>query len=275
MKALCKVCQVSTSGYYDWKKRPESQRDINNRAIPVKIRSIFKQSKNTYGAIRMTKQLKKEGSICNKKRVARIMKLENLVPVQKTKFKPSTTDSNHILPKAENVINQDFSTTGINQKWGADITYINTTQGWLYLAVVIDFFSRKVIGWALGSSLHADLACNALNMALLLRRPPKELIHHSDRGVQYAGYQYSTILDKHQITRSMSRTGNCYDNSLVESYFHTLKVELIYQMGILDISDTKNAIHDYIDNFYNSWRLHSSLDYLSPNEYEENYRLAA
>jgi transposase InsO family protein len=272
---LCKVCRVSKSGFYDWKNRKESNRIRTNRVLEVKIKEKFEQSDGNYGVIRMKNALEKEGIKCNKKRVRNIMLKHGLRATQNSSFKPQTTDSNHNLPIAPNIIQQDFTTTAPNQKWGCDITYIKTLDGWLYLAIVMDLFSRKVIGWAFDTSLHAELPINALKMAIFRRGNPKYVILHSDRGVQYACFDYRMLVSGSLFIQSMSRTGNCYDNAMIESWFRTLKVEAIYKWGLLPrelaIQKTKN----FIENYYNSWRLHSSLDYCSPNEYGQNFRLVA
>jgi transposase InsO family protein len=275
VNALCKVCRVSKSGFYDWKKRKESNRVRANRALEVKIKEKFEQSEANYGVVRMTKALAKEGIKCNKKRVRRIMLKNDLKATRQSKFKPQTTDSNHNLPVAANILQQDFTATAPNQKWGCDITYIKTLEGWLYLAIVMDLFSRKIIGWALDTSLHAALPINALKMAIFRRGHPLQVVLHSDRGVQYACYDYQQLIARFGLVQSMSRTGNCYDNAMVESWFRTLKVEAIYKWGLLPPELAVQKIKNFIENYYNSWRLHSSLDYCSPNEYEQFYRLAA
>lgn len=277
MGALCKVCQVSRSGFYDWKNRQCAvpERLSSERKLTVKIGEIFSKSQQTYGVIRVTRKLKKEGLLVNKKRVARIMRLNDFKAIHRTKFKPCTTDSQHDLKIAPNIVKQDFTATAVNQKWGCDITYIKTQQGWLYLAIVLDFYSRKIIGWAFDDSLHAELACNALKMALICRRPPKCLIHHSDRGVQYASLEYTRLIRKQNFIQSMSRKANCYDNAMVESCFHSIKTERINRRNYLNAKHAINDVTDYIINWYNSERLHSSLDYCSPNEYEDLNRLVA
>lgn len=275
MRVVCKVCRVSKSGFYDWKKRKESNRTKANRALEVKIKEKFEQSEENYGVVRMQEALAKEGIKCNKKRVRKIMLKNNLRATQKSEFNPQTTDSNHNLPVAPNVIEQDFSATAPNQKWGCDITYIKTLDGWLYLAIVMDLFSRKIIGWAFDTSLHAKLPITALKMAIFRRGQPKQVILHSDRGVQYACYDYRNLLSEFDFIQSMSRTGNCYDNAMIESWFRTLKVEGVYKWGLLPRELAIQKSKKFIETFYNSWRLHSSLDYCSPNEYEQNYRLAA
>lgn len=272
---LCEVCKVSSSAYYDWLKGGDSNRTKANRAFTVRIKAIFEESDSTYGAIRIERELRKQGIYCSKNRVARIMRKEGLVSVHRKKFRVCTTNSKHNLKVADNIIEQDFEATSPNQKWGCDITYVKTREGFLYLAIVLDLYARKVVGWAMGDSLHAVLCCDALKMALLRRNPPEKLIHHSDRGVQYACSEYTALLRQRKFTQSMSRTGNCYDNAMVESFFHTLKVERVNRKNYANRLEAKNCIIDYVENFYNYKRSHSSLDYVSPTEYEDQYKLAA
>ena len=266
---------MSSSGYYSWLRRGESQRLWSNRVLGVEIRSIFSETDGTYGAIRTHRELRKNGIICGKNRVARIMQAEKLVSIHKKKFKPCTTDSKHLLPVAPNVIEQDFTADQPNTKWGGDITYIPTQEGFLYLAIILDFFSRKVIGRAAGDHLRAELCCEALKMALLRRRSPKNIVHHSDRGAQYASDKYSLILKQNNFIQSMSRAGNCYDNAMVESFFHTLKVERVNRRNYRTKKEALDDVIDFIENFYNTKRSHSSLDYVSPDEYELLHKLAA
>lgn len=272
---LCRVCKVSRSGYYEWVNREESKRDKSNNALIVQIKSIHSESRKTYGSIRIKKELASNGKKVSKNRIARLMQKEGIKSVHRAKFKPSTTDSKHNLAVASNVIHQDFTTTGPNEKWGCDITYIPTKEGWLYLAIVLDFYSRRVVGWAFDDSLHAELCCDALEMALLRRNSPEELIHHSDRGVQYASNKYCQLLKENKFIQSMSRKGNCYDNAMTESWFHTYKVECVQQVQYQTRAQARLSGIDYIENFYNTKRRHSSLDYLSPIDYENNYRLRA
>jgi len=269
------MCKVNRSSYYDWLKREEVVRSKSNRLLLTEIRAIFNKSRQTYGAIRITKELWSLGYKVNKKRVARLMHKDGLKSVHKRKYKVCTTDSKHSYPVSENVLQQDFSTTAPNQKWGSDITYIRTDEGWLYLAVVLDFCSRKVVGWSMDSSIDAKLCCDALGKALVKRKPPEDLIHHSDRGSQYASFDYRRILKKHRMTPSMSRKGNCYDNSMVESFFHTLKVECADRQQFASKKEAFIVISNYIEQFYNNWRRHSALDYLNPVEYENMLLLAA
>lgn len=266
---------MNRSSYYDWLKRAEVGKKANATLLLTEIRAIFEKSRQTYGAIRMTRELRCRGYKVNKKRVARLMREDGLKSVHRRKFKVCTTDSKHSYPVAENILHQDFSTTAPNQKWGCDITYIPTDEGWLYLAVVLDFYSRKIVGWSMDSSLHAELCCDAVTKALIRRNRPVELVHHSDRGSQYASFEYRRILKKHGLTPSMSRKGNCYDNAMVESFFHTLKVECVHRQRFATRNDAFREISNYIEQFYNNWRRHSALDYLNPVEYENLFMLAA
>jgi len=260
----CKVLGISRSGYYARLKRPESKRSRENRRLLVAIRSSFATSDKTYGAVRIHEDLLDEGHVCGKNRVARLMQIDGLKSVHRLKFKPQTTDSNHTHAIAPNVIHQDFTAKAPNQKWGCDLTYIPTAEGFLYVAIVMDFYSRKIVGWAASHSLAADVCCDALKMACLRRNPPQELIHHSDRGVQYASDQYRALLQSHQLTQSMSRRGNCYDNAMVESFFHTMKVERCNHRRYQTRAEAIADIQDYIDRFYNNQRRHSALDYMCP-----------
>jgi transposase InsO family protein len=257
---------VERSSYYEWLGREEKPEELK---LVAEIRSVFAQSRKTYGAIRLTRELRERGYRINKKKVARIMKQEGLKSVHRKKFKVVTTDSNHNNPVANNLLEQDFTATAPNQKWASDITYIRTAQGWIYLAVVIDLYSRKIVGWSTSDSLETELCLKALKMALLRRGAPKELIHHSDRGVQYTSFLYRLLLKQNGITPSMSAPGNCYDNAVVESFFHTLKVECVYQFDFETRNEARREISDYIEGFYNCLRRHSALDYLNPSEYEK------
>jgi putative transposase len=272
---LCRFFKLSRSGFYHWKNRAQSQRSKENRSLKLKITSIFEASRKTYGSRRIHRELQDQNILCGKNRVVRLMRTMSLQSVHKKKFRPNTTDSKHNLPVAPNVIAQNFGTTKPNEKWGCDITYVSTGEGFLYTAVVIDLFSRKVIGLSTDDSMKTHLVTNALNMALNLRQPPRELIHHSDRGSQYASHEYTKLVQNNNLIQSMSRTGNCYDNAMVESFFHTLKVECVYQNKYITKQQAKEDIQNYIHNFYNNQRRHSSLDYLSPNQYEQNYNNAA
>jgi transposase InsO family protein len=269
--------EVSVSGYYAWAKRPESERTRQNQQLLERIKHIHKQSRQTYGSPRVHVDLKKQGVVCSLNRVARLMQLNEIAAKRKRKF-VVTTDSKHNLPVAENKLNQDFTASKPNQKWVTDITYIPTKEGWLYLAVVLDLFSRKVVGWAMDGNMETGLITNALKMALRTRKPPKGLLHHSDRGSQYASNAYQQLLTDYKITCSMSRKGNCYDNAVMESFFATLKQELIYHHHYQSHQQARQDIFEYMEVWYNRKRMHSTLSYLSPQEFENNicqYPMAA
>jgi putative transposase len=269
--AMCRILGISRTGYYDWRKRPVSERALADERLKPHIREAFVEGRETYGSPRVTRVLKKRDIPVSRKRVARLMKEENLISVHfKRRFKPQTTDSAHDMPIAPNVVSQDFSATRPNEKWGSDITYIPTDEGWLYLAVVLDFFSRRVVGWATSATVDTKLTLGALTMAGLRRSVLglTSLVHHSDRGCQYASAEYRAQLAQLGITPSMSRTGNCYDNAMVESFFHTLKAELIDRRTFKTRKEALEAIRDYLENFYNQTRMHSALNYAAPIEFE-------
>ena len=271
VQRLCKVLGVSASGYFAWRSRDASTRQKEDMVLLAHIRSAFAQSNGTYGSPRMTRELQDEGFAIGRRRTARLMRENNLKARQKRRFK-RTTDSHHAWPVAPNIIDQDFAATGPDQKWGADISYVWTREGWLYLAVVIDLFARRVVGWAVSDRLHRRLALEALDRALVMRCPTEGLIHHSDRGSQYCSIDYQARLHRHGIRISMSGKGNCYDNAMVETFFKTLKSELVWQTTFYSRAEAEQAIARYIDGFYNPLRRHSALNYLSPVQFE---RMAA
>ena len=264
---LCSVLGVSQSGYFAWKDRPAS-RQRDDMVLLAHVRSAFALSNGTYGSPRMTRELQGAGLAVGRRRTARLMRENGLRARQKRRFK-RTTDSHHAWPVAPNLLDQDFTATGPDQKWGADISYIWTREGWLYLAVVIDLFARRVVGWATGDRLHRDLALAALRKALAMRRPAAGLIHHSDRGSQYCSVDYQAELSKHGILISMSGKGNCYDNAMVETFFKTLKSELVWRTIFCTRRQATQAIARYIDGFYNPVRRHSALDFTSPAQFEK------
>jgi transposase InsO family protein len=263
--------EVSVSGYYAWVKRPESERKRQNQQLLERIKQIHKQSRQTYGSPRVYVDLKKQAIPCSLNRVARLMQVNEIAARRKRKF-VFTTDSKHNLPVAENKLDQDFTASKPNQKWVTDITYIPTKEGWLYLAVVLDLYSRKVVGWAMDGNMERGLVMNALRMALLARKPQKGLLHHSDRGSQYASNDYQKLLDDNKIACSMSRKGNCYDNAVMESFFATLKQERVYHQHYQNRQQAKQDIFEYIEVWYNRKRTHSTLGYVSPQEFENNIR---
>ena len=264
---MCQLFKVSRSGFYAYCTRPLSSRQRANEELDKKISTIFNDHKKRYGSPRITRVLKSHNEHCSHTRVARRMKEMGLVAVAKKKFKV-TTDSEHHLPVYSNVLNRDFSTTSINQKWACDITYIRTQEGWLYLAVVIDLYSRAVIGWSMSKRMKKSLVCDALMMALFKRKFPKNVIVHSDRGSQYCSRKYQTILKDYRLIGSMSRKANCWDNAIAESFFHTLKVELVHECIYTTRDQAKLSLFQYLEVYYNKNRMHSAIDYSTPFEFE-------
>jgi putative transposase len=264
---LCRVLGISQSGYFAWKNRPASDRQCQDMVLLAHIRASFALSSATYGSPRMTHELRDIGLTVGRRRTARLMRENGLVARQKRRFK-RTTDSEHARPIAPNLLEQDFTATRVDEKWGADISYVWTREGWLYLAVVIDLFSRRVVGWATADRLHRDLAVSALRRALAIRRPAAGLIHHSDRGSQYCSIEYQALLKAHRAQLSMSGKGNCFDNAMVETFFKTLKSELVWRTVFETRDEATVMIGRYIDRFYNPTRRHSALAFMSPVQYE-------
>jgi len=267
VRRSCRLLGVSSSGYYAWKQRKPSLRQYADMILLTHIRQHFALSHETYGSPRMHAELKAAGLSCGRLRIARLMRDNGLKALMKRRYK-KTTDSTHGGPVAPNLLDQDFSTEGPNQKWGVDISYIWTAEGWLYLAVVIDLYSRRVVGWAVSDRMKKDLAITALQRAIATRRPKPGLIHHSDRGSQYCSDEYQKILKAHGMEISMSGKGNCYDNAMVETFFKTLKSELIWRTVFLSRWQAERAIGTFIDGFYNPTRRHSALGYKSPILFE-------
>ena len=266
---MCSLFSVSRSGYYAWVNHKPSRRELVNIDLDSKIISMFSKNKSRYGSPRITGALREDGVYCSFNRVARRMKVLNLKALAKKKCKV-TTDSEHSKPIYENILNRDFSTTNINQKWAGDITYIATDEGWLYLAVIIDLHSRAIIGWAMNKRMTKQLVCDALIMALFNHKFPKDVVVHTDRGSQYCSLKYRNIIRNNKLIGSMSRSGNCWDNAISESFFHTLKVELVHQHKYITRRDAKNSIFHYIEGYYNKKRMHSAIDYETPFEVECN-----
>jgi transposase InsO family protein len=267
VQRLCAVLGVSPSGYFAWKDRPACRRQRDDMVLLAHVRSAFALSNGTYGSPRMTRELQDDGLSVGRRRTARLMRENDLRARQKRRFK-RTTDGHYAWPVAPNIIDQDFTAERRDEKWGADISYVWTREGWLYLAVVIDLFARRVVGWAAGDRLHKKLALDALGKAFALRAPKAGLIHHSDRGSQYCSIDYQAELRKRDIVISMSGKGNCYDNAMVETFFKTLKSELIWRTVFQTRADAITAIGRYIDGFYNPVRRHSALDFISPLQFE-------
>lgn len=265
---MCKTLKVSRSGFYAWFDRPESDRAREDRRLTALIQGAFDESRRTYGSPRVHAVLQHREVRCGQNRVARLMKKHGLRPKLKKKFRVQTTDSNHDNPIAPNLLDQNFEAERPNQIWVSDITYIPTDEGWLYLASTMDLFSRAVVGWSMSSSLKAISATASLRMAIERRLPAEGLIHHSDRGVQYTSDEFRKVLKDHGMVSSMSRKGNCYDNAVQESFFHTLKTELVVHEHYRTRAEARASIFEYIEAFYNRQRLHSSLGYLSPIDFE-------
>jgi transposase InsO family protein len=264
---MCRRLEVSSSGFYRWDSAEESERARYDRQLGTKIRALHAASDGTYGSPRIHRDLIAEGKAISRKRVARVMRDNGLVGEAPRRFR-RTTDSKHQLPIADNIVARNFAPPAPNQVWAADITYVRTWAGWLYLAVVIDLFSRRVVGWAVADHMRKELVLSALTMAFDARRPSAGLVCHSDRGSQYASQAHRDALDHHGAICSMSRKGDCWDNAVVESFFGTLKQELLYRRAWPTRAAAIEAIGEYIERFYNTRRRHSTLGYLSPLEYE-------
>jgi transposase InsO family protein len=270
---MCTLLNVSRSGYYAWLKRPESPRSRENRALETKIRALHAASHGIYGSPKIHLDLIDDGVRCGKNRVARIMRKAGIRSRRTKKFK-ATTNSRHNLPVAANLLDQDFTAETPDSAWVGDITYVPTQQGWLYLAVLIDLYNRKVVGWSTSSRMTRQLAIDALQMALDRHRPAKGLIHHTDRGSQYASGDYQKVLADRKIVCSMSRKGNCYDNAVAESFFGLLKTEWVNHYRYRSRCEANQSLFYYIEIFYNRKRRHSALGYQTPHEYR-NLQLAA
>lgn len=261
---MCRVFCVSRAGFYEWRKRPVSERQQTDARLLSQIKASFKKGREAYGYRRVHDDLRDQ---CGKHRVARLMRENNIRPKTRKKFKV-TTDSKHSKPIHENHLDRKFNVSSPNQRWVSDITYISTSEGWLYLAVVMDLFSRKIIGWSMSERMKENLVVDALKMALFKRKITSNLLLHSDRGSQYASDNYQLLLRENNIDCSMSRKGNCWDNSVMESFFHSLKVECVYHDRYKTRDDARKSIFDYIEVFYNRQRKHSTIGYKSPEQFE-------
>lgn len=264
---LCQVLGVSPQAYYGWCKREPSPRHRSNEVLMGQIRSVHQQSRRTYGSPRIHRELRDLGVRCSRKRVARLMRAHGIRAKTVRRFR-ATTDSAHALPVAPNLLDRQFTAAAPNQAWVTDITYVPTQESWLYLCVYLDLFSRRVVGWAMSERMTAELVTSALSMAVRQRRPGAGLVIHSDRGSQYASQLYRRQLSRHQFVCSMSRKGNCQDNSVAESFFHTLKGELIHHADYQTRVQARTEIFEFIEVFYNRTRRHSTLDYQSPLLFE-------
>ena len=266
---MCRVIGVDRTSYYCWVRNGSIVERVDDKLNEL-IEDIFNESRQTYGTRRIkAKLLKEHGLILSRRKIGKVMKRLGISVKMKKKFKVNTTDSNHKLPIANNILNRDFYASELDKKYVGDITYIPTGEGWLYLATVIDLYSRKVVGWSMDENMKTSLVNDALNMALKHRKPSKGLIWHTDRGSQYASYEHRDLLQKNGIVQSMSRKGNCWDNAVAESFFHTLKTELTHHQQFYSKAQANQAIFEYIEVFYNRKRMHSANNNLSPVEFEE------
>ncbi len=264
---LCEVMRVSRRGYYDWLDRPESQRAKDDRRLLAVIRRIFAETREVYGSPRIHRSLIEQGYPCGINRVARLMRAANIVPKTVRRFRV-TTDSRNSQTPSPNLLDRKFIVSKPNAKWVTDVTYIATREGWLYLAAVLDLYSRKIVGWSMGNRLTSALAKRSLVHAIETRRPQSGLLVHSDQGREFYAGEYQQVLSEHGLVSSMSRKGECYDNAPMESFFHTLKVEQVHHDDYRTRSEGRSAIFDYIEIFYNRQRKHSYIDYRSPMDYE-------
>jgi putative transposase len=267
---LCRVLEVSRSGFYAWEDRDPSKRSLDDDKLVVEILAIHKASRGTYGSPRVHAELQARGIAVSRKRVARLMRKLGLESPRKRRFK-ATTDSKHDMPVAENVLDRKFEVDEPDVAWVTDITYVWTDEGWLYLAAILDLFSRRVVGFAMSERIDRALVLQALRHAAGRRMPEAGLTHHSDRGSQYASSDYRRALGDLQIVCSMSRKGNCWDNAVAESFFATLKTELVYRRRFATRVEAREAIFEFVETFYNPRRRHSTLGYLSPMEFEKKF----
>lgn len=270
---MCRVLRASRSGYNDWRERSAAPRQLRQEELLEKIREIHKASRGTYGSPRILRELRDEGIVVNHKTVEELMKRNGIRAKQKKKFK-ATTNSKHNLPVAENLLNRQFVSNKPNQTWVGDVTYIATDEGWLYLATWIDLFSRKVVGWSMSSRMTADLVVDAFQMALFRQKGRAPSVVHSDRGSQYASDLFRAELGKHGCKQSMSKKGDCWDNAVAESFFGTLKSELVHHEKYKTREQARLSVFDYIEVFYNKRRLHSHLNYVSPENFERSMETA-
>ena len=263
---MCHMFGVTVSGYYQWKNRGKSHRELENEFLLERIKKTYEENKGVYGSPRITQSLNQQFISCSQPRVARLMRENGIVAKTQRKFK-ATTNSNHHLPIAPNLVNQAFGVEGPNRLWVGDITYIDTDEGWMYLAKVMDVFNREIIGWSVDKRMTKSLVITAMEKAIRKRKTTGSPIFHSDRGSQYASYAFRRLLAANRIRQSMSGKGNCYDNAMAESFFKTLKTELIYQNKYQTRQEAKQDLFEYIEVFYNRKRLHSALGYKTPIEY--------
>jgi transposase InsO family protein len=268
--ALCRALEVSISGYYDWRQRKScpTARALEEQKLEAQITRIHDESRQTYGAPRVQMHLRGQGQRHGRNRIARLMRAQGLYGRQNKRYRVVTTDSKHDQPIAPNRLAAGPVASRANQLWVADITYVRSAASWIYVAAIMDLYSRRIVGWAVGQHINTALVLSALNMALCHRQPPAGLVFHSDRGVQYASLEYRQALEAAQMVASMSRKANCYDNAAMEAFWSTLKLEMIYRRAFQDAAQVRQALFDYVEVFYNRRRLHSSLGYRSPTDFE-------
>jgi putative transposase len=267
---MCSVLGVSKSGYFKWLNRPKSNRQKQHEELSQKILQTHLEFKQRYGSVKIAKTLNRRGVKVSERTVSRIMTKNQWKSCTVKKYK-ATTNSKHKHPVSENVLDRQFKASKPNELWVTDITYIPTNEGWLYLASVMDLYSRKIVGWAMDKTMPKELVISALKMAYKRQKPGEGIIHHSDRGVQYASSEYQKLLNRYNMIGSMSRKGNCYDNACIESFHGILKRELVYQTKYKTREEAKKSLFEYIEFFYNSKRIHSTLGYYTPNEFEQMY----
>ena len=269
IRQLCAALNVSRSGYYAWRDGQESARELANRAMVQQIKQLFEAKRQRYGSPRITEQLRRQGQVCNHKRVERLMRQEGLKARSSRKRQVRTTNSDHDQPVAPNLLLDRPAPAKVDEVWVADITYVPTAEGWLFVAAVMDLYSRQILGWSVWESLAARGALQALARALVKRGYPRGVIHHSDRGIQYACADYRRELQRHGLVASMSRKGNCYDNAAVEAFWSTLKREALEQSDSWSSDRVRRELFEFIESDYNRSRLHSSLGYQSPVDFEQ------
>lgn len=274
IERMSTLFELSRSSYYQFVHATLSRRAQEDERLLIKIKTIHQASRQTYGSPRISAELRAMGETCSRKRVARMMKVAGMAAKMKKRFKVTTRANPKAIP-APNLLKQDFTAQAPNQRWVADFTYVATQEGWLYVATVLDLFSRRIIGLAMSDRMTTDLVANALQQALTHRNPPADLIHHSDRGSQYTSADFQDLLKKHQIKPSMSGTGNCYDNAAMESFYHTLKTEHVYFEYYETREEAKKSIFEYVEVFYNRQRRHSTLGYSSPMFFEKRWQQQA
>jgi putative transposase len=268
LEIVCEVLEVSRSGYYAWLERPESARAKRRKDLAVKVKAIHQENRGVYGSPRVYQALAAAGESVCENTVAKVMREQEIRAKTKRRFVPRTTDGNHSQPVADNLLDRQFAAELPNLKWAVDITYVPTGEGWLYLAGVIDLCSRRIVGWSMADHVRTELVSDALSMAVVHRSPDEGLLHHSDRGVQYASEDYQYLLQSHRMEPSMSSKGDCWDNACMESFWATLKNELVNHERYATREQARQSIFEYIEVFYNRKRLHSSLGYLSPEVFE-------